>query len=520
MKKSNYKGKPNFKTRAKPKDNVKEEKLTEKPNDPSWYVVNGQIAKDVASFSFNTATGAPFTLGKVGSNYTTTLVTPGVMSIFTTPAIGYSMGPDSPVNLAAKNLYSFVRHANSGHANYDSPDLMLYILAMDSVYSWYATMCRLYGIARLYSQRNRYYGSNLITSLGFDPASINEHLADLRFHINQFAVKMSSFVTPVTMSIYRRHVWMYGNIFADGEDPKAQLYAYVPAFLWKYNEYEGAGRLEAFHVASIMGTDRVSPKSNLNWQDILNISATVINPMVYSEDMNIMSGDILKAYGENIWRMDMIPEDYVVHPIYSQEILSQIHNTNFVGAMPYTDGLEIHALDCYQDASVATGGTILYTPLFNRVPLMSYDKVLDMYKMDVQPEDSLVATRNMVHGSYVERTVGGTKQYLFDPHAIGSELCMFFTITSVNVSTGNPEMRVYHSTNLLGNEDKLMDFISKFNQHPILYIQAESANVGQLGYLLGDLNNYTVLDYQDIYDLHASAVMSELALPMMGVTGK
>lgn len=520
-KKSNYKTKFKGKRGMNSKDQeTKSDDYKERPNDPSWYIVNGQLAKDVASFSFNTATGAPVTLGTRGgtSNYSFTV--PGIMTIYTSPSVGYSWSGDSPVNMAAKNLYSFIRHANSGHSNYDSPDLMMYILAMDSVYSWYATMCRLYGVLRVYSQLNRYFGDNLITALGFYPADMAGHIADLRYHINQFAVKMSSFATPVTMSIYRRHVWMYGNYFSDSQDAKGQLYAYVPATLWKFNEYEGAGRLEAFHVCSSMGTNSIIPKTNLTWQDILNISATLINPMVASEDMNIMSGDILKAYGDSVWKMDMIPEDYTVMPIYSPEILSQIHNTHFVGGIPFTDGFDIAALNVYQDTSVETGGNILFTPLFRTGEAQASDKILDMYKQDVTPEDSLVATRNMVHGTWGIRTIGGTKFGVFEPLAIGTEVCLGFGILSINPNSASPQMAIYGFDRgvILDSNTALLNALSKFNQHPILYTSATDA--GTLSNLFGEMNNYTVLDYQDIYDLHSSAIMSELALPMLGVTAK
>lgn len=111
-------------------------KLQDKANDPKWYIVNGQLAKDVASFSFNNALGASF---EIGTHGLTTLVQPkkyslpGIMTIPYVPSIGYSADGTSAANIAAKNFYSFVRHQNSGHANYDSPDLMMYLMAMDSI---------------------------------------------------------------------------------------------------------------------------------------------------------------------------------------------------------------------------------------------------------------------------------------------------------------------------------------------------------------------------------------------------
>lgn len=98
--------------------------------------MNPQLVKDVASLSFRTPLGSPSGLpsrsNPVGRDRRSI---PGIMNLYFVPTIGSSTaGESSAINIAAKNIYSFVRHENSGRINYDAPDLMLYLLALDSAF--------------------------------------------------------------------------------------------------------------------------------------------------------------------------------------------------------------------------------------------------------------------------------------------------------------------------------------------------------------------------------------------------
>lgn len=114
-------------------------KLTQRDtnNSPEWYYKDERVLKDVASFSFLKGLGTNLDLGKVfvpsaGANPLGSVSSvPGVMSMKIGLTAGISVDAQSPLNLAAQNVYSFVRYDNSGAANYDPPDLMLYLIAMD-----------------------------------------------------------------------------------------------------------------------------------------------------------------------------------------------------------------------------------------------------------------------------------------------------------------------------------------------------------------------------------------------------
>ena len=109
-------------------------------NDVSWYSKNPALLESVGKLSFGNPLGATFNLSN--DQLTVDLAddearVPGIAVINTVPGPGEGHDFTSAANIAARNIYSFVRHANSGHSNYDSVDLMLYLLAMDEAYMHY-----------------------------------------------------------------------------------------------------------------------------------------------------------------------------------------------------------------------------------------------------------------------------------------------------------------------------------------------------------------------------------------------
>lgn len=72
---------------------------------------------------------------------------PGIMTLTFVASIGNSRsGEANGINIASKAIYSYIRNTNSGARNYDPVDLQLYLLAMDSLYIYYATLCKIYSL--------------------------------------------------------------------------------------------------------------------------------------------------------------------------------------------------------------------------------------------------------------------------------------------------------------------------------------------------------------------------------------
>lgn len=524
-KRKNNKRKPHQFRKDQPGDTTELRK--EKYNDPKWYVANDQVLKDVASLSFNNALGAQSiigvhqydgTLSMLPYNYTA----PGIMSILTAPAMGVSDGSNSALCVAAKNYYSWIRHQNSGHVNYDSPDLMLYFGAMDSIFSMIAHMTRAYGVARVFSQTNRYIGDALLDRMGFDPYELRANLANFRGYINMFIMKVSAFCVPSTMTLYKRHYWMYSGVYKDEQVTKSQMYLYVPAVLWKYNELEGAGKLDAVHAFSEFtsaGASGTLQFKSMSLSEVYALCNSLLAAIVNSEDINIMSGDVLKAYGrENLWTLAMVPEDYACFPAYSEEVLDQIHNTSFAGRKPVATldlstipSPSLDRLGIIQDPTIGAGA-LYFVPQFYNASHLAYDAIVDMHSESPTPEEVIVATRNILCGK--ANQIGTGTNDVTTLVNCGSDICLFALIATLNPSGSVDAVSLFNERGAASSAASMK--ITQFNKYPVYY----SVTNGVITGVNGEIDNYTVISHDDVDRMHQSAILSELGVPFLGTASK
>lgn len=534
-----YNGRTKNRNRGKPtrNDSYKKSPVKEKDvaNDVRWYLKNGAMTESVGRFSFNNALGDRIVFnpslgpGAAGTNRSGTIHLPGIAAIYTVPCCGRAIDEVDPVNVAAVDIYSFVRHANSGHANYDPADLMLYFMTMDSIYTFWSWMTRIYGVCKTYSQVNRYIGDALITACGADPDDIRANLAQFNTYINQFAVQASVLAVPGDMTLFARHSWMYQNVYMDEDNAKAQLYLYAPAALHKYTlDDESKGMLQAFPVCQGMSDDRTIftgiPRKN-TFAQIMAMGDELLNAALSQEDVGIMSGDVRKAYGpEKLWRFAQLPLDYAISPIYSEEVLLQIHNTDYTGLMLGVledhEGTLTATVDAGRALSITQRGGIgssclHFFPLVGANPTICYTKLLDSWHPDPTPEEVIVASRNKVIGMKLATTfkVGGANIMTCSLQGFGSELCLVNFIWKYD----NGQLASYSDYNytpaVTNRIMAIQQIVSKFNEYPLFYMY--DGNLG-ITDVVGEVTNYTTLDTSEIINLHRTALLSMFNVPTLG----
>lgn len=537
---------------------VKDRKISGQ-NDPAWYANSPQLLKDAASFPYSWPVGAPVNMGMQTRGVTKSLIVydeavPGIMAFKFIPTIGYSADPTSPINIAARQIYSFVRHANSGHSNYDSPDLMMYLIAMDSAYLWLSYMTRAYGTAMLYSPVNRYLPKALLKAQNLDAEDIFENLAQLRFYINEYAYKIASMCVPGGMTYFTRHAWLSTNVYLDADSAKAQMYLFSPSVYYVFREQvQGPGYLAS------RSTDVVdSPLSNLTVAQLVQIGKEIIEPILSSEDFNIMSGDILKAFGsDNLIKVAPISEDYTVMPIYSAEVNSQIENmivpgsgtaSSFGTTFPTTAGVN----DITQD--VQTGAIIQKFQAQNKYffggnssESFEFDTAtasfwtgkikVNMHVPDVSPEQTMVATRLIPCGIPIIAGSTTTSWNTINLTAYGSEIISdikVFTMIDGDAKfisnreamnlTNIIDVRQVNSYNTQYVASMLpmyiMHLFSQFDWSPALrlFVQNSPQSSTVQGYYIGDTfdtDNYTLIDQESMFRMHETALLSMFSVPQM-----
>lgn len=509
-------------------ENEFEDKTGRTDNDVSWYAPSDQLLRDACSIGFADSLGLPVKGLKLGSHVPDDDV-PGIMALNYIPYIGSNGSAVSPINQAALALYSYVNYGNSRNTKYDPSDMMMYILGMDSAYSFHSWMMRIYGVAKLYSQVNRFYPITLLQSLGVD-ASIISNLADFRAYINSYAWKLGSFFVPNSVPYINRHVWLNTNVFKDTPNAKSQTYVFSQRAFHVWNP---TGKVETPGSACNI---EYLPDTLMSFSDIVAFGDKIVNNLLASQDIGIMGSDIKMAFGEGqLIQMGTMSEDYVVVPVYNPEVMPQIHNATALGEPSSAESSrgDIYQRDgiIYQDlkfeANVIGSNSKTYRNYY--VDSKINDHVfLDSPYESPNPGDVMIMTRLHARTKY-----DGSDALLID--TAGSEIVTRFLIYSkIKPEDGTSIPLGFASSNVWVNKSatpysevvanaSLASKVSAFNMHPLImcagtksenYTTADSSITDEIVYF--ELNNYTSTSVADLYVMNDIAMQGLFAVPQFG----
>lgn len=506
-------------------------------NDPAWYFKDKNILNSVASFSYNSGVGRRVDFAKafpgsgntVVKNAATASTISGIMSLDIAPVPGISKDAQDPLNLAAVNVYGYVRYKNSGSKNYDAPDLMLYLMAMDSIYACWNWLKRIYSVASTYSQLNTYQPKGYFAAENVDMDDILSNLADFRGWLNVKANEISAYCVPATMTYNVRHSWLFSNIYKDSDTSKAQEYMYVPSLFYAYDETTSpkGGKLSPIPTP---GGSFWLPGTPAKLSDLKKILNDMLERLNYSEDIGIMSGDILKAYGESgLFTLSTFDADVKLEPVYNREVLTQIENAT-ICTFNYAD---LPTFNIVQNPD---------TNFLTFAPHTTFDgnfttenRFVNFHWDNPSPEDLVVATR-LITSLGADLTPGEGVD--LPVTTCGSEI-----VTSAHIvtwaedveiqtpGTGKPLKLIktrltykfpYMGTDMLASDVRLVaycwDVIAKMVQFdwapmvPIGY-QTERNVSGLLYGVLWDFDVYTVIDPENMAAINQMALLTEFNVP-------
>jgi len=501
-------------------------------NDVSWYASNKEILKASASFSYFNPVGSKLNwksnINNERINYAQDMdAVPGIMSIPWIGVPGIATGYQSAVNVAADNIYSYVRYQNSGAKNYDAPDLMLYLLAMDEMYSWWAKAVRAYGTIRVYSQTNRYLPKALLLAQGFNPEDVIGREAEFRGKINALAAQISAFCVPATLPYFARHFWMNTNIYTDNDVFKPQIYLYNQIAYRTYEEMESeqGGLLHTHAVPHYNDT------TGMTIDDWYNVATTMLRKLTASEDIGIMSGDILKAFGrENLFAITAIDENYAVIPTYNKEVLDQIHNAElgifFTPDEPVENGANDTTLVRTFDIvhRISPNNVLGCDPVIPTNAPLEAPHVLNFHDNDITPEMAMVATRLKSHFRATP-VLNSNNKIQWTCISAGSEICFAASMWVPQEPTAHGfnylPLQQFEMASTLVGEDKI-GMLVNFDWHPITYQYQITSGEGtadaewQINDYVYDMANYTMFGYDQLDQIHKCAILSEFKIPVLG----
>lgn len=382
---------------------------------------------------------------------------------------------------------------------------------------------------------SRYVPDALLSAMHVSPALMGE-MADFRAKLNLFAYQLGSINVPDQFDFIHRHSWLFSNIYKDHKGMRSQLYFYdlEGLYIWTEGQNSDPSSLTMKYMSQLIsGDDDTMPGNSYlleSVSQIQNMIDAIMQPLLGSEDVGIISGDLAKAFGEGgMIKLQAITENEAISPVYDEEVLYQMMNmTAFDNGNLIQDSFNIT-----QVLTNTTVGPYLYqTPAISILDnvggiMTGLNKLLNFIETEPTPEMVMVATRLMASCS---ETSGS--QRLID---CGTEICVGITITNKQLDGDNIPQIVHTPISQypiiapssdesgagvkitdIGLRDTWMSNWSAFDWAPTIYA-AIMRKYGAQGYrfnvsIIQDVDDYAWLTEAELKRLHEVAVMSEYAV--------
>lgn len=306
-------------------------------NDISWYNKNPELLVAAGAFPFPYRPGmhtGPFV--SVWQNGSLTGATgsgsiPGVIVYSWVPSVGQSSNALSPISVTAKQIYARVRSAYSSALDADAPDFMMYLMALDSLFSYIGALKRLYRILTLWSPQNYAVPDHLLKAYNLDDAAVENlrlHRTELWQLINTLVLQSRKFTCPAIMDIFNRHYWMNDNVYADAPTPRAQFYMFYQEAYFQFKEILSADG-ETTASGLVM---KASPfQAGATVQSLYNFGNSLLEALIVWDESYTINGYLMRAYdGVPSFVVEELDQGAQLEVVYSEEVLTQIHNARAV----------------------------------------------------------------------------------------------------------------------------------------------------------------------------------------------
>lgn len=494
-------------------------------NDPKWYTRNSQLISDASKLSFANQLGAKIFTRPVpstnlsGGGYLTSDYIPGICGLKMVNTPGIAGSASDGVNMAAADLFQRMRAGLNTYAAYQAADVMMYALAIDSVYSMYANISRIFGILPTYQASNLYTPIRLLhAGYGFsveEVANIIANKANYLLRFNQLVFKASTLYLPVDFTIVNRHAWLYMNYFVDNAlSTKAQYYIHRMMGAHKLNEQQ-----------STQGTMLEYVENPTTLSELLDLFESMIDVIRSSDSMLKIAGDMKGALKtSSTWKLSYIQETYVLAPVSDPFVLMQIHNMSI-----YPNSFYQHLKTILEPTDNEVGFSITQDVTRNIVlagpvykvtgtesvtdktgwNILCQEKMLD-FPVTSPTQDMIVeATRNTLGGV----TTTATDVTLCSLRQTGVDICVGLTIEGIHPKTPNA---IYNNDVNAQAVDMANDgnrrsivMLSRFAYAP--YLAVWNVGWGDSGAectLIGDVNTFTMVDNEVLNGLNANILAS------------
>lgn len=476
-------------------------------NDFAWYNNNPELTVAAANIPF------PYRPGMSLPHYTSVTPTddvlgeeiPGVMRINWIPSIGQAGMPTDPINIVGKEIFNKVRSVYSGSLDAEAPDFVIYMVALDSIFSYISTLKRLYRAISTFSPNNYVVPNTLLAALGMENV---QGIEDLRRNkmilfqsINELIKMTGKFNCPAIFDYFTRHYWMSENVYTDAESANSQFYVFNQSHYYKFAlkktpDNVDAGGLEAVPLDLVGKTTGVATYLYTFGKDLIDALAS-------NDSSYVISGYLQRAY-EGTPNFNVAPLDYgeLIVPAYVPEVLAQIEN---IEGVEYT--LEhVENMDISQNPKT---NCVIYNPTVGGKPThLTYGRfkpTLSIRSDNPSIVDIVEATRLTNHLNSDGTIIAGTEivtyiQLYHGNVAADAQWILPDIVRQITVVDTDNQLNVSNMRALAA--------ISNFDWHPKFIVLWPTQDNDSVCTFM-DLHNTTVIDPVDLQNLHRICVYSE-----------
>lgn len=495
-------------------------------NDISWYSKYPELVETASRFPYSIKPGSGFNVGKyfvpvasMPDKLTLSdanISMPGIMKLDWLPSVGVSQTTTDPASVVARELYSRVRSKFSSSLDVDPPDFLMYVMSLDSIFSYIGSLKRIYRILMAYTPQNYLLPGVLLDALGVGEnyaADLLRNKADFLQSINELIYMSRRFTCPAVMDIFNRHYWMNDNVYTDAPVVSSQMYVFRQSHFFKFKLQptpDGVDASGLFQVAA--------PTFNANTKPhevMFNYGKALIEELSAWDDAYTINGYLMRAFeGEQNFIVDLLQADEEFTPVYVEEVLMQIENSRALGTVG-----TIQPIVVSQDPK---SNKVISTPKYNITNVLyecygGIENWLSMRNPAPTWQENVIATRL---SAYVDEQSDGTDHLIYAGTEIPWRWMLYTFHDDWDLFPGSIQRYGMNQVQLIdlaqgstesGVRSDLISMlrVSQFDWHPQFFAAVKGQGGVNAITLVGDTHHISVLKRLDLKNLHKICIYSE-----------
>lgn len=311
-------------------------------NDPDWYIYDdvmfdGVISMPTLEFKgVKTKWATSRAIPAVQEGF---LEVPTLSVLYMNPSAGYvnSDWSNSPINIIARKMYAELSASNAKTSQYAPQDIATLILALGQVIAITHHVKRMYGIFNYYNFYNRAVPKALFGAIGSrnaeEMSTMMSMMPEIRARLNKIIARLDSIHFPGSINYFRKCEYIYSNLFVDRDDEMPTYLAMMPYSTWIIDETtsEEGTILKTYNVPNA-----INKVANPMISYIFALD-DMLEQILTSATFNYIFADLINLANRNVissdWiKVDMVPIDYTIEPLYSEQFNWQFMNATILGS--------------------------------------------------------------------------------------------------------------------------------------------------------------------------------------------